>query len=448
LEVSEVTPVFFRLLFSYLDYSIFHYSTYITNLDLTIGVVYLALSIGGPFAAYFLRYYDHHFILGMALKLNCILTLVWAFTPTKRPWSIALFIFIRFLMGLSQCVVCVFLPLWTNTYAPAHRLASWMSYLQASVPMGVMGGYLIASVVLNCRLSLLGSHFALWRVPFLVEVCLLMPICVMLHFVPRDHLSFAGQHFVSPRKAARLASEKKRRPHPPAGFRDIDEESPLNGIPFKTELPKLARLDIGAEEAGSDSDKSWSSSTVEEEDMGLGLVSGVAPSAAATARNIEGAESDSGSEAPSVGHKLASSSILASLRYILSLEVYLLVLGAITSLYFVVTGVQFWGTSYMLVVLQLPQRSVNALFIICAATGSTSGVFFGGWFVDRLGGYKGRVQRSLALEFCFVMGTVAVLLSFSLCYTRNMWAFSLSLWTLLFCGGSILPSCSGIVLLS
>ena len=33
-------------------------------------------------------------------------------------------------MGLTQCVMCVFLPLWTNQFAPKDRKTSWMGYLQ------------------------------------------------------------------------------------------------------------------------------------------------------------------------------------------------------------------------------------------------------------------------------------------------------------------------------
>jgi hypothetical protein len=75
-----------------------------------------------------------------------------------------------------------------------------------------------------------------------------------------------------------------------------------------------------------------------------------------------------------------------------------------TALYFIVTGVQYWGTSYLAVALNAPLPLANLLFILCAATGPTLGVFFGGWAVDVLGGYKGLRQRVVALELCSVFG--------------------------------------------
>lgn len=47
------------------------------------------------------------------------------------------------------------------------------------------------------------------------------------------------------------------------------------------------------------------------------------------------------------------------------------------ALYFTVTGVQYWGTSYMLIILHAPLPVVNGLFILCAASGPTLGVFAG-----------------------------------------------------------------------
>jgi hypothetical protein len=70
----------------------------------------------------------------------------------------------------------------------------------------------------------------------------------------------------------------------------------------------------------------------------------------------------------------------------------------------VVTGVQFWGTSYMLVALSAPRAWVNTMFVWCAGTGPTSGVFFGGWLVDHIGGYIGTSQRVIVLKLCVLMG--------------------------------------------
>ena len=85
------------------------------------GIVYLALSIGGPFAGFLLRHYDHRTVVACAISLNCILTFLWTMTPTGYWFSTIMYIGLRFLMGLMQCVICVFLPLWTNDCAPKDK---------------------------------------------------------------------------------------------------------------------------------------------------------------------------------------------------------------------------------------------------------------------------------------------------------------------------------------
>jgi MFS family permease len=107
-------------------------SFYMSSAELGLlgGVVYLSLSIGGPFAGYLLRHHDHRTILAFAVTINNVFTLLWALTPVDLPYSASLFIALRFLMGLTQCVLCVFLPLWTNQFAPRNKKASWMGYLQ------------------------------------------------------------------------------------------------------------------------------------------------------------------------------------------------------------------------------------------------------------------------------------------------------------------------------
>ena len=61
---------------------------------------------------------------------------------------------------------------------------------------------------------------------------------------------------------------------------------------------------------------------------------------------------------------------------LLAIAEYRNLLGAVTALYFTVTGVQYWGTKYLSIALNAPMPLVNSLFIICAATGPTSGEIF------------------------------------------------------------------------
>lgn len=133
---------------------------------------------------------------------------------------------------------------------------------------------------------------------------------------------------------------------------------------------------------------------------------------------------------------------------------------ALTALYFVVTGIQFWGTSYMLIALQAPQPLVNLMFVLCAASGPTLGVLVGGAVVDRCGGYRGVRNRvtalrlvtaagnlceSLVSKYHLSTGLVALCCAGVASIVHSFYLFVGALWLILFLGGSILPSCSGIL---
>lgn len=163
------------------------------------GVVYLSLGSGGPFAGYVLRKFEHKTVILWAVLANMLFTFLWAMTPVNRSYSTSLFIFMRFMMGLCQCIVCVFLPLWTNENAPRKKRTTWMSYLQASVPFGVMIGYVIASA---CVYFSQGSKTLLgllnWRWPFLIEIGLLTPLYLGLYFIPSEDISIKISNLSKP----------------------------------------------------------------------------------------------------------------------------------------------------------------------------------------------------------------------------------------------------------
>jgi hypothetical protein len=172
----------------------------------------------------------------------------------------------------------------------------------------------------------------------------------------------------------------------------------------------------GCSDSDSASDEDWDGfsprKTVVAGDRGSALGQG---SQMTGSQNVAvGAEDSDASR----GHSILS--LYRSVRALLRIDVYRYLLAgmsvfshsdmflprysAMAALYFTVTGVQFWGTSYMMVALGTSPTLVHALFVLVAATGPTAGVFFGGWCIDVLGGYKGATQRVTALELCSIFG--------------------------------------------
>ena len=331
------------------------------------GSVYLSLTVGGPIAGWFIRYYerDASRVIGLAVNGNALTTLFWALTPTGSKYSALIFICLRIIMGLFQSFICVFLPIWVIQHAPCNKKTSWMAYLQASVPVGIMLGYILAAVVLELDTDhdQLLFHVSNWRWPIIIEVCALLPFCLGFFFIPNTALNLILKYDNLEQSKGCIVREEGR------------------------------QLPVSLCEKNQ-----------------------------------------------------ASESVFSIVYSLFRLPGYKYLIGTMTSLYFVVTGIQFWIPSYMLVVISSSRPLVNANFIAVASTAPTIGILFGGWLIDYHGGFKTLEQRIKTLKICLLFGFLSVCSAVALVFIRVLWQFSITLWILLFCGAAILPSCSGIVL--
>ncbi len=84
-----------------------------------------------------------------------------------------------------------------------------MGKLQASVPIGVMMGYIIASIITTLSRGASTCGFILcWRIPFLLEVLFVTPFCVALYFVPAEHINLKIAHKNSVNRSVRLTHSR------------------------------------------------------------------------------------------------------------------------------------------------------------------------------------------------------------------------------------------------
>mmetsp|Transcript_5092 Transcript_5092/g.12342 ORF Transcript_5092/g.12342 Transcript_5092/m.12342 type:complete len:793 (-) Transcript_5092:104-2482(-) len=123
---------------------------------------------------------------------------------------------------------------------------------------------------------------------------------------------------------------------------------------------------------------------------------------------------------------------------------YMSIVFSLSALYFVVTGIQYWATDYLETELNGDEKIVRLQFMLTSATAPVAGVIFGGWFVEFIGGYKGREQRRKALGWCLFFGSLACVASVFVTLVSNTWFAAALLWILLFFGGAVLPGGSGI----
>jgi sugar phosphate permease len=126
---------------------------------------------------------------------------------------------------------------------------------------------------------------------------------------------------------------------------------------------------------------------------------------------------------------------------------YIFVTLGLCSMFFIVTGVQFWMTSYLIDILGNNPIKVVIIFSAVSITAPLAGVIVGGTFADRYGGYKGK-NTVKAIKLCCAFGIVAFVFAFPLGFLTDIIYITVLLWTFLFFGAAIVPVGTGIMVSS
>jgi hypothetical protein len=116
-------------------------------------------------------------------------------------------------------------------------------------------------------------------------------------------------------------------------------------------------------------------------------------------------------------------------------------------MFFIVTGIQFWMTIYLIEILGNDPIQVVIIFSVVSVTAPMSGVLIGGTFADRYGGYKGK-NVIKALKLCSAFGLVAFVFAFPIGFLYSIVYVSVLLWAFLFFGAAVIPVGTGIMVSS
>jgi sugar phosphate permease len=327
----------------------------------------------------------------VSLLLNLIAVIFFGLTP--ESWTYAL-TGARFLIGVTQSFLAIFCPVWVDVYASRSKQTQWFSGLQASVPIGIMVGYLLGYAAIWIKAAnegdeeCFGGRLDCWRLPFIVQAILTVPLVVRIGIMSKASLNIGKR---------------------------IREGS------------------LGASEY-NEAIKATEKSVTHE---GLSRVR----SDSAFIYGAEAAKNRTCGQSCSAIVKILS-------RLYFSVTVFTL-----TALYFVVTSVQFWATEYLITSRGYNSHKVMLAFIITSASAPILGVLFGGWIIDRIGGYRGGAyQRFRCCSLLLLFGVLAnVFADFSTYWhppkeeeTDGLLFVIGMIWLLLFFGGACLPALTGI----
>jgi len=130
------------------------------------------------------------------------------------------------------------------------------------------------------------------------------------------------------------------------------------------------------------------------------------------------------------------------LKDVLSNPYYLLLCLALTFLYYIITGIQFWISDYWINTLKVPEEVVFISFGIISITGPVLGVVVGGNITTKLGGYN----SEKAAKICCIAAVFCLGCAIPIPFLDNFIIIAALLWFLLFFGGAILPAMTGMML--
>eukprot|EP00946_MAST-07B_sp_MAST-7B-sp1_P002125 g2125.t1 len=355
------------------------------------GVVYVGISIGAPFASFAYHAYEPKHVLIVSLVLNLVAVIFFGLTP--ETWTYAL-TGARFLIGATQSFLAIFCPVWVDVYASRRQQTQWFSGLQASVPIGIMVGYLLGYAAIWIKAANKGDEECFsgrldcWRLPFIAQAIFTAPLIIRLGLMSKASLNIG----------------KRMR------------EGSLGASQYNEAI------------------KATEKSVTNE---GLSRVR----SDSAFIYGVEAAKK-----------RTCNESIRAVIR-ILSSYYFSVTVFTLTALYFVVTSVQFWATEYLINSRGYNSHKVMLAFIITSASAPILGVLFGGWIIDRIGGYRGGVrQRFRCCSLLLLFGLLANLFADFSTYWHPPKSEEVEgllfvigmIWLLLFFGGACLPALTGI----
>ena len=125
-------------------------------------------------------------------------------------------------------------------------------------------------------------------------------------------------------------------------------------------------------------------------------------------------------------------------------EIFLLSSFSVCVAFFVVYGIQFWGTYYMIQTMDISVYEGMIAYFVITITAPVFGVLFGGYLLDHMGGYKGE-NKLVALKMCLLFSGCCVAIAVPAGFVYNIYIFCPLLWLEIFFGASVIPPGTGLV---
>ena len=337
-------------------------------------LVYLGLSFSSIFVSLIFTKFGPSKVCSVILFLNIISCIIFSLSSNK----IILFS-MRFMMGATEAFIVIYGPVWVNNYSPLEYNTTWMGILHSCTALGVILGYVIASIIINFFNDKLSWRFAI-QIQGFVEIF----FSLFFWFERDDYINV-----------------------------DVRKNIPVNEIELENK-DFISRLSYASRSRSLNS-----------------------PSKVRSSRKFD-PRIDS-IETSNLGRYLFQA------KTVLTTPLYISITLGMCAIYFIVTGIQFWMTKYIIEILDIEPLLVNIVFSAISITAPLSGVLVGGTISDKYGGYKGK-NVIKAIKMCIAFGLVSFVFAFPMGFLFQFIYLSVLLWTFLFFGAGIIPIGTGIMI--
>ena len=345
-------------------------------------LVYLGLSFASLFVSMVFSKFGPSKVCSLILLLNCLSCFIFSLSSNK----IILFS-MRFLMGATEAFIVIYGPVWVNNYSPLEYSTTWMGILHSCTVLGVVTGYVTASIIINFFSKLFSWRFAI-QIQGFAEIF----FALFFWFENDEYINVDVRKTIS---ANDIELENKNN-------NNINQNINTYTIPHgsSASFPRNSRMSKRKFNPRIDSIET---------------------------SNIHG--------------------FLFQTKQVLTTPLYVSITLGLCSIYFIVTGIQFWMTKYLIEILEAEPLLVNIVFSVISITAPLFGVLVGGAFSDKYGGYKGD-NVIKAIKICIAFGLVSFVFAFPMGFLFQIIYLSILLWSFLFFGAAIIPIGTGIMISS
>ena len=346
-------------------------------------LVYLGLSFASIFVGMIFSRFGPSKVCSLILLLNCLSCFTFSLSSNK----IILFC-MRFLMGATEAFIVIYGPVWVNNYAPLEYSTTWMGILHSCTVLGVVAGYIVASIIINFF-----GHYFTWRFAIQIQGFAEIIFALFFWFENDEYINVDVRKTVS---ASEVEMENKNN----------NVSNNINNNIYIVPHGSNASFNINSRMSKRKFNPRIDSIETS---------------------NIHG--------------------FLFQTKIILTTPLYISITLGLCSIYFIVTGIQFWMTKYLIEILEAEPLLVNIIFSIISITAPLFGVLVGGAFSDKYGGYKGE-NVIKAIKICIAFGLISFVFAFPMGFLFQLIYLSILLWTFLFFGAAIIPIGTGIMISS